>query len=98
MFVVRVDESQTGISRDDLIDEMREMNIGTSVHYVPTHLFSAYRDARHGDLSVTDRVWLSLLSLPLYPSMSDAELLDVVEALATIVDRTRSRLAVRPAV
>ena len=80
MFVVRVDEEEAGVSRDAVIDYCRGANIGTSVHYIPTHQFSAYKylPAR---LPVTDMVWERILSLPLYPGMTLQDVDDVVEAL-----------------
>ncbi|HTU70962.1 MAG TPA: DegT/DnrJ/EryC1/StrS aminotransferase family protein [Candidatus Baltobacteraceae bacterium] len=81
MFVVIVDEVKAGITRDDLIEALREQNIGTSVHYIPTHLFKAYRFLRTRTVPQTERVWKRLLSLPLYPSMSDADAQDVVAAI-----------------
>jgi dTDP-4-amino-4,6-dideoxygalactose transaminase len=83
MFAILVDEKRLGISRDDLIEELRDEKIGTSVHYIPTHLFSAYRDLATGPLPQTDRIWQQLISLPLYPAMTDDDVADVVEAVRT---------------
>lgn len=85
MFVVRVDEEQAGISRDDLIEELKARNIGTSVHYIPSHLFSGYTRFASHRLHNTDLVWRQIISLPLYPTMSDADVDDVIEALNTSV-------------
>jgi dTDP-4-amino-4,6-dideoxygalactose transaminase len=81
MFVIAVDAEETGISRDALIEHLREANIGTSVHYIPTHLFSAYKHLT-AHLPVTEKVWESILSLPLYPGMSESDVNDVVDAIA----------------
>lgn len=81
MFVVQVDEHAAGVTRDALIEHLRDANIGTSVHYIPSHLFTAYRDRRHAPLPVTERVWQTLISLPLYPSMSERDVADVVDAI-----------------
>ena len=81
MFVVRVDEKRAGISRDGLIDALKDDGIGTSVHYIPTHLFSGYR-ALKADVPATDAVWTELISLPLYPGMSDADVDRVCESIA----------------
>lgn len=85
VFAIAIDEDVARISRDDLIEELRLRNIGTSVHFIPTHHFSAYRNAKTGDMAVTERVSRRMLSLPLYPGMSDADLDDVVTALDDIV-------------
>jgi dTDP-4-amino-4,6-dideoxygalactose transaminase len=84
MFVIRVDAKQAGISRDALIERLRDSNIGTSVHYIPTHHFTAYRDLPVR-LPVTDAVWEQIVSLPLYPGMSAADVADVVDAIGAAV-------------
>jgi dTDP-4-amino-4,6-dideoxygalactose transaminase len=85
MFVLLVDEQRAGIERDALIDLLREANIGTSVHYIPTHLFSGYRSLNKKPIPQTEAVWRRLLSLPLYPAMSDEDVNDVLDALERIV-------------
>ncbi|MEO9170421.1 MAG: DegT/DnrJ/EryC1/StrS family aminotransferase, partial [Candidatus Baltobacteraceae bacterium] len=85
MFAIVIDEQKTGITRDDLIDRLREMNIGTSVHYIPTHLFSGYRSLEKKPLPVTEALGRRLLSLPLYPAMGDEDVSDVLDALERIV-------------
>ena len=81
VFPMLVDERAAGISRDALIEALRERNIGTSVHYIPSHLFSAYKHRRHGPLQVTETEWLKLVSLPLFPGMSDTDVADVAAAI-----------------
>jgi UDP-4-amino-4-deoxy-L-arabinose-oxoglutarate aminotransferase len=85
MFVIRVDEAQTGISRDDLIDSLKEQNIGTSVHYIPTHLFSGYTAYASDRLSATERVWRYIISLPLYPGMTADDVNRVIDAVNTSI-------------
>jgi perosamine synthetase len=96
MYVVAVDERKAGISRDRLIDELKAANIGASVHYIPSHLFSAYRDEPHGPLPVTEAAWLTLLSLPLFPTMTDVDVRDVIDALKAAVDTAHASQAARP--
>lgn len=86
MFVALVDERQAGIGRDDLIDALAAANIGTSVHYIPTHLFTGYRGLPRAPLPHTDAVWKRLISLPLYTTMTDDDVDDVLEALERAVD------------
>ncbi len=91
MFVIRIDETETGVSRDTLIEELKACGVGTSVHYIPTHRFSAYRHLRSDRLKTTDAIWPRILSLPLYPAMEDRDAVRVVEAVAAIVSRSRYR-------
>lgn len=93
VFPILVEEQTAGISRDALIEALRDRNIGTSVHYIPSHLFSAYKHRRHGPLQVTEAEWLKLVSLPLFPGMSDTDVADVVAAIKDSVPAaSRSRV------
>jgi perosamine synthetase len=87
MYVIAVDEYDARIDRDALIDALRQAKIGTSVHYIPTHLMSAYRFLDADTCPETERAWTRLLSLPLFPSMSDRDVSDVAEAVEQIVAR-----------
>ena len=80
------------ITRDTVAIAMREANIGTSVHYIPSHLFSLYRD-RTPSLPVTNAIWPTLLSLPLFPAMSDSDVNDVIDALSISAAGRRYALA-----
>ncbi|HEY1975359.1 MAG TPA: DegT/DnrJ/EryC1/StrS aminotransferase family protein [Candidatus Baltobacteraceae bacterium] len=86
MFAVTLDP-EAGIERDTFIDAMREQNIGTSVHYIPTHLFTAYRDLPRRELPNTEVLGARLVSLPLYPTMTDRDVDDVVDAVHAVYSR-----------
>ena len=85
MYVVLIDPARARIHRDAFIDAMTRQNIGTSVHYIPTHLFAAYRSLHRSPLPNTDFVWERLVSLPLYPGMSDDDVDDVLDAIERTV-------------
>ena len=84
MFPVLIDPEETGIDRDSFVASLAERNIGASVHYIPTHLFTAYRGIKHAPLPVTERVWSRIASLPLYPSMTDEDVDDVLAAVREV--------------
>ena len=79
MFVVRI-TPQAGVSRDEVIERLKQHNIGTSVHYIPTHTFSAYRKYASDKLQATERIWNEMISLPLYPTMTDLDVEDVISS------------------
>jgi len=64
--------------RDRLISYLGAHEIDAGVHYKPNHLHSIYAPYRR-DLPVTNSVWPQLVTLPLYPSMSEAEIGMVIE-------------------
>jgi dTDP-4-amino-4,6-dideoxygalactose transaminase len=85
MFVIRIDPGVAGIERDEFIQQMTERNIGTSVHYIPTHHFSGYRSFASDRLRATDRVSRYIVSLPLFSGMSDGDVADVIDAVKSSI-------------
>jgi len=71
--------------RDTLQAHLRERRIGTQVHYpLPVHLQPAYRHLRvlgGGGLGCTEQVCREVLSLPMYPQLSDQDVQRVCEAI-----------------
>ena len=67
--------------RDRLIDHLRREGIGTGVHYRPNHHYEPYLNDRRGDMSVTDRAYGELVSLPLHVLLTDAQALEVSGAV-----------------
>jgi dTDP-4-amino-4,6-dideoxygalactose transaminase len=91
LFIVRLRDGAFRADRDQLIEELRAAGIGTSVHFIPLHTMSYYRDRyglRPADFPASLDCSRRCLSLPLYPAMSDAE----VDRTAWAVRQACSRL------
>jgi perosamine synthetase len=92
LFVIRLRLDQLTIDRARVIEELRNSGIGTSVHWMPLHMHPYYRDAYHyqpEDYPVSARLFWEMISLPIYPSMSEDEVASVCETLAGIIARNR---------
>jgi dTDP-4-amino-4,6-dideoxygalactose transaminase len=87
LYIVRIDPEQAGATRDDYQRLLREENIATSIHFLPVHRLSYYRE-RFPDLSlpVAEKAGDEILSLPLSPAHSDDDMRDVVETLHALHD------------
>jgi len=92
LYVIRLNLELLKISRNQFIEELRTRNIGTSVHFIPVHLHPYYRD-KYGykpeDFPITYREYQRIISLPLYPKMSDQDVEDVIEAVTDVVHTYR---------
>jgi dTDP-4-amino-4,6-dideoxygalactose transaminase len=91
LYVVRIDAHRFGLGRDELQRALTEERISTSIHFLPVHKLTWYRE-RFPDqpaLPVAERAGDEILSLPLSPAHSEGDIADVVEAL----QRIRSRAA-----
>jgi len=83
LFVIRLKESAP-INRDDLIQLLSDNKIGSSVHYVPLHRHPYWRDKyelKNESFPESDKAYLSMLSIPLYTSMSDEQQDRVISVL-----------------
>ncbi len=79
-----IDIDSLGMSRDDFMSEMKKRNIGTALHYQAIHLFTCYKEATgldRGSLPEAEYVSDRIVSLPLFPAMTDKDARDVVEAI-----------------
>jgi dTDP-4-amino-4,6-dideoxygalactose transaminase len=90
LYVVRIDAERAGATRDDYQRALAGENIGTSIHFLPVHGLTAYRDVRHGPLPVSERAGAEVLSLPLSPAHSDDDVRDAIDALRRVHDRFAS--------
>ncbi len=86
LYVVRIDPERAGATRDEYQRAMAAEQIGTSVHFLPVHRLSAYRE-RYPDqqpLPVAERAGDEVLSLPLSPAHSDDDIADAIDALRRV--------------
>jgi len=83
LYILKVSRD-SGISRDNLIETLRQRGIGTSVHYIPLHLMPYYRDRYSfspGDFPNAMDTYSRCLSLPIYPKMDESQVDRVIQAV-----------------
>ena len=81
MYTIRIQES---IDRDAFVRGLNEKGVGASIHfYPPVHHMKPYQgdQYRKDDLSVTEQVILEIVTLPMYPQMSDDDLGYMVDSI-----------------
>jgi dTDP-4-amino-4,6-dideoxygalactose transaminase len=89
LYVVRVDPETAGATRDEYQRALAEENIATSIHFLPVHKLTFYRE-RFPDqpaLPVAERAGDEILTHPLSPAHSDDDIADAVAALRRVHDR-----------
>ncbi|MEQ5323407.1 MULTISPECIES: UDP-4-amino-4-deoxy-L-arabinose aminotransferase [Proteus] len=86
LFMVRVDKSICGIDRDTFMEKLKQKEIGTGLHFRAAHTQKYYRE-RYPALSLPQSEWNSatLCSLPLFPDMSNQDVIRVVDAINEIL-------------
>ncbi|RMG04203.1 MAG: DegT/DnrJ/EryC1/StrS aminotransferase family protein [Nitrospirae bacterium] len=71
-------------TRDTLLWRLQEKSIGVAVNYRPIHLLKYYREKygyTEGTFPVSEEIGSRTISLPLYPSLTDEDVLYVVKVL-----------------
>lgn len=92
LYALRLNLDRLTIDRARFIEELRTLNIGASVHFIPIHLHPYYRDKygyKPADYPVAYSHYARLISLPLNLRMSDQDVDAVIEAVMDVVDRFR---------
>lgn len=84
LYALRVQPDRLAIGRDEFINQLRQRNIGTSVHFIPLHLHPYYRDTygfEPEDFPLATREYEREISLPIYSGMNNQDVADVIEAV-----------------
>ncbi len=93
LYVIQLDNSNLSIDRGEMIEKLKEYNIGTSVHYIPVHIHPYYAKTfgyEKEDLPVTAAAYDRMLSLPLYPKMTKDDMNYVIDVVKYLVSNHRS--------
>ncbi|HTW92753.1 MAG TPA: UDP-4-amino-4,6-dideoxy-N-acetyl-beta-L-altrosamine transaminase [bacterium] len=88
LYVVQLQLERLKVDRARIFAALRAENIGVNVHYVPVHLHPFYRrrfGTKPGDCPVAEEAYDRMLTLPLFPAMSDSDASDVVLALTKVI-------------
>jgi dTDP-4-amino-4,6-dideoxygalactose transaminase len=92
LYTPLVDVDRLTISRDRFMDELKKRNIGSGLHYTAAHEFSYYADRfgwRPEDYPEAHFVSERIVSLPLFPGLTDADQDDVVAAVRDVLREFR---------
>ena len=88
LYPIRLDLPKLTADRAQIFRALRAENIGVNVHYIPVHLHPYYRERfsyRGGEFPAAEDAYARLISLPMFHSMTDGDVADVVEAVHKVV-------------
>ena len=92
LYVIEIDAAAFGCDRRSLFDGLRERAISANVHYLPVHLQPFYRERfglGPGLCPVAEAAYERILSLPIFPGMSDADVDRVCGAIVELSGASR---------
>lgn len=89
LFVVRVDSDALKLSREQFMDELKQKQIGTGIHFRAVHHHRYYRETLSGKLpALPNTDWNSdrIVTLPLFPTMQERDVDRVIRGIRDIVE------------
>jgi perosamine synthetase len=92
LYVIQLNLDRLRIGRNEFIQRLLAANIGCSVHFIPLHLHPYYRDTwgyRSEDLPVAHGAFQRIVSLPLYPRMTEADVQRVITVVREVIQWSR---------
>jgi dTDP-4-amino-4,6-dideoxygalactose transaminase len=92
LFPIRLIPESCDINRADVIEELKRVGIGTSVHWMPLHMHPYYRESlgcKPSDCPRAAAIYPQLISLPLYPDMTTDDVEFVCISLKEVLNRSR---------
>jgi dTDP-4-amino-4,6-dideoxygalactose transaminase len=92
LYVIQLKLEMLKITRAEFIETMRENGIGCSVHFIPLHLHPYYRKTygySPGDFPVATHVYDRIVSLPIYPKMTEEDVNFVIDNVLKIITKNK---------
>lgn len=92
LYVIQLDTDRLRIGRDEFIDILKKYNIGTSVHFIPLHLHHYYQRTfgyRSEDFPNAQACFERIVSLPIYPKMTEADVDYIIEVVREVIRHYR---------
>ena len=89
LYMIRLDLSRFQVDRKEIYNALIAENIGVHVHYIPVYLQPYYQRLGYakGLCPEAERYYLEAITLPLFPTMTDRDVQDVIRAVVKVTNR-----------
>jgi dTDP-4-amino-4,6-dideoxygalactose transaminase len=97
LYILRIKRNSLAITRDEFIEELKELGIGSSVHFIPLHLHPYYARChgyKMGDFPNAEDACSRCLSLPIFPDLTDEQVERVMDAVEKVVAKNRKQISI----
>ena len=91
LYIIRLNLERLTCTRREFFDAMSAENVQCQVHYIPVYWFPYYRHMgyKKGLCPKAEEVYKGIMSIPLYPKMTDQDVTDVIHAVKKVVENYR---------
>ena len=93
LYIIRLDLDKLNCTRREFFDAMSAENVQCQIHYVPVYWFPHYQHLgyKKGLCPKAEEVYKGIMSIPLYPKLTDQEVTDVIHAVKKVVENYRKK-------
>lgn len=87
LYIIRLNLDRLTASRREIFEALQQQNIGVNVHYIPVHLQPYYQQLgyKKGICPNAEKLYEEMITLPLFPAMSEEDVNSVIEAVKRVV-------------
>ncbi len=91
LYIIRLDLDKLNCTRREFFDAMSAENVQCQIHYVPVYWFPYYQHLGYekGLCPKAEEMYKGIMSIPLYPKMTDQDITDVIHAVKKVVENYR---------
>ncbi len=88
LYIIRLNLDKLTVSRREIFEALQQQNIGVNVHYIPVHLQPYYQQLgyKKGICPKAEKLYEEMITLPLFPAMSEEDVHDVIKAVKRTID------------
>jgi perosamine synthetase len=87
LYIIKVNTDLLTVGRDTIMNAIQAENVGIGIHFRVLHLMEGYRQYgyKRGDLPAAEYASDRIISLPLYPALSEEDVQDVITAVKKVI-------------
>ena len=89
LYVIKLELDKLKVGRKEIFEELKKQNIGVNVHYIPVYYFPYYQRLGYnkGSCPVAEKLYESIITLPLFPDMTDKDVEYVTRTVQSIIKK-----------
>lgn len=87
LYIIKLNLEKLKVSRKEIFEALKAENIGVNVHYIPVYLHPYYQKLgyKKGLCTEAEKLYERIITLPLFPKMSDKDVEDVINAVKKVI-------------
>ena len=88
LYVIQLDLDKLTCTRREFFEAMSAENVQCQVHYIPVYWMPVYQQMGYekGLCPVCEKIYSRIMSIPLYPKLTDEDVQDVIAAVKKLVN------------